>query len=396
MDIKKKNIKKKTIKAKKTIRSKINNNNKNSKNKLFIDSPKELEESYKNLIENQQYLDFLQKFFEKGYITECIKKNFDFLYQQKEFIYPYPNSNIQFSTYIKNSLKYKDYGELAKLQAIFTKYISFDFSFKVISYISKNKNKGLKDTDVIDFILSSINNKTNQIFKNPNQCSSLVFMNQQISKQIVNHLKSLNNQNNLNKIFEKIKYIDIGCEYLDFSYNITKFSKIPIQNMYGLYYTNKNKLFTVNNKYNNILLKNFKKLTNISKLPFDDNYFDFVFIHSFIQKIYDINTLLKEIKRILKPNGFIFLISIMGIDKNDNILCDIINTLYYVFVKKINIKDYIKNPVYMRYFNYVQWDFIMKNNDFSYIKQQTLYSKSKESIISNNNMTFAIYQVKKD
>lgn len=388
----------KKISIKKPKKITIKNKNINNKNNnIFINSSEELKESYKKTVDNNNYYDFLEEFLKKGYITKCVKENINFWFKEKEHIYPYPNSNIQFVTYVKNSLNNKDYGDLAKLQAILTKYISFDFSFKVISYITKNKNKNIKDVDIINFILDTnkINNiKSNIVKLNPKQCKIIDFMTEQLTRQIKGQLEDINKNNQVN--IKNIKFCDIGCEHLDFSHKIFKILDISNNNFYGLY-DSKYKLFSNNNFIKkNIDLNNFIKINNISKLPFEDNYFDFLFAHSFLQKVNDFDLLVSELNRILKPNGFILLISIMTLDRNDNLLCDIINTLNNVIIKKINIEDYIKNPEYMRYFNYVQWDFVMKKHNFKYVKQNILYGQSKESITQNNGMNFAIYQVKKN
>ncbi len=394
MKIKKKEQKKKIIKIQST--KNINNNIKNNQlNSIFINSPEKLKDSYNIIIENDDYLKYVNNYEKNGGITKCVKENLNFYFKEKQYIYPYPNSNIQFVTYINNSLKHKDYGDLAKLQAILTKYISFNFSFKVISYITKNKNKNIKDSDILKYILYANNSlKILNIFKpNPKQCDSFNFMSEIIIKHILPQIQIIFKKNktdpNIDINMNEIKFIDIGCDFLNFSYDIYKKLNISKNNFYGLYST-KNKLFK--NLNNNIELNNFKKIVNVSKLPFEDNFFDFVFIHSFLQKIFDIESFLKELKRIIKPNGFILMFCVMGLDKNDSLLCDISNTLNNVFIKNKNIEEYIKNPEYMRYFNYIQWDFIMKKFNFKYAKQSILYSKSKESITLNNSLNYSIYK----
>lgn len=385
---KKKNISSKKLDKKKKIKISISN----MKNQpIIINSDKELLNSYLSLIENEGYIKFLNEHHQKGYLTDCARHNHNFIISEKDYKYPYPNSNIQFITYIKNALKYKYFGDLAKFQSILTKYISFDLSFKVMSYITKNQNKNLKDTEIIEFILSSNQDllKKNEIKRNIESCDPDLFMIESIVKHIINSLSSVNPKYE-NKNYEELKFLDLGCEYLNYSEKIKKMLKLSNEQYYGLHLSN----IKIPNK-NNIKSENFKLLTNVHKLPFNDNSFDFIYIHTFSQRINDLIGLLNELNRIIKPNGFLFIISTMAIDKNDCILSDIVNTLKNIFINKINIHEYIKNPEYMRYLNYIQTDYVMKKAGFKYNSFGLLRSKMKESITQNNNQSYAIYKVEK-
>lgn len=388
--LKKKRSTSNTTKKKNSIKRKISISNLKNQS-IFIENDKQLLNSYQSLIDNKGYTNYLNEDYQKGYMIKCIKHNLNYYFNQKEYKYPYPNSNKQFLTYVKNCLEHKVFGDLAKLQAVLTQYISFDFSFKVISYITKNINNDLKDTDILDLIKSNTENiskmKVNQIKKFSHSCDSLTYIMENISNNIIKTLTTINPEYK-NKNFQEVKFLDLGCEYMDFSIEIKKILNISKNHYYGIHLPK----ISIPNQ-NQIVPENFKNLSNIHKLPFDDNTFDFIFIHTFIQKVFDLPSLLNELKRILKPNGFIFMITIMGLEKNDNLLSDIINTLKNIFVKKKNIYEYIKNPEYMRYFNYKQWDYVMKKFDFKYNNFGYLKSGFRESITQNNYTTYAIYQV---
>jgi ubiquinone/menaquinone biosynthesis C-methylase UbiE len=51
------------------------------------------------------------------------------------------------------------------------------------------------------------------------------------------------------------------------------------------------------------------KVANVNHLPFEDNYFDVVFALSTLEHISDIDIAIREIKRVLKPNGSIIVSS---------------------------------------------------------------------------------------
>jgi len=375
-----------------TKRKKISISNMKNRS-IIIKNSTELINSYKTLVDNKEYTDFLNEYYQMGFLTKCSKHDLNFYFGEKEYIYPYPNSNQQFITYVRNALNYKNFGDLARLQAVLTKYVSFEFSFKVISYITKNQNKDLKDTDIIDYIQSTefqyiYNNKIKQ---NKNACDPTLYMKQHTTKNIKKYVqKLLLNPNYKNNNYQDLKFLDFGCEYLEFSFEIKKVLNLSSDQFYGLHLED-----VMIPPEQNINSKNFKTLNNVHKLPFEDNSFDFIFIHSFLQKILDLPSLLKELKRILKPNGFIYTIWIMTFDKNNNILCDIINTLKNVFINKKNINEYIKNPEFMRYFNYIEWDYILNKSNFKFIVTNYLKSTTKESITQNNGATYNVYQVEK-
>lgn len=104
---------------------------------------------------------------------------------------------------------------------------------------------------------------------------------------MINIIKKINPINN--------NILDIGC------YDGTLLSKIP----------KKNNLFGIeaSDKGYRLCLKNKIKVTNFffndNKLPYKSNFFDIVIAGEIIEHIYDTDKFLNEIKRILKPNGYL-------------------------------------------------------------------------------------------
>ena len=94
---------------------------------------------------------------------------------------------------------------------------------------------------------------------------------------------------------EHIKALDIGC----YDGTITKLIKDKIVNcdMYGIDYSNNTEKLV---KEKGI---NFKKVDLNKGIDFPDNTFDIIFAGEIIEHIYDTDLFIREVKRVLKPNG---------------------------------------------------------------------------------------------
>ncbi len=390
--------KKITIKNQKSEESEKNSKNlqkkiviKKNKNNLFFENSKELKESYLELIKKEEYYNFLQYMIDNELLSKCMEKEFRYYYESRAFIYPYPDSNIQFITYIKNSKNEKNYSDFAKLQLLLNNFVSFDFTFKIISYIMKNYNNNniLKDSDIINYILNE-NSKKENIHKNF-QCKSSDFIVENLSRSFKKYLKKLDPPINI----QDTKILDLGCINLKRFINISKYLNINKKNIYGSFvdsnylYDNKY-IINIHKNKNNINLDNFKKINSNLKLDFPDNSFDVIYCEFFLQRIINLNDMLREIKRILKPNGYIMIISTMCIDVNDRLLSDIWNTLRYTLEYKDT--NYLKKPLYERYYDYTEWDYILSKHNLVYITENLIYNEVKKKTSSINYTNYAIYQ----
>jgi SAM-dependent methyltransferase len=79
---------------------------------------------------------------------------------------------------------------------------------------------------------------------------------------------------------------------------------------------------------------------------------------------------IKEIYRILKPNGYLLLIEHSVYDDWDRLFINIQHLLYTVFYDKR--KNYIENPDYIYCYNMYEWNYIMYKNNLIKIEEDIL------------------------
>ena len=93
--------------------------------------------------------------------------------------------------------------------------------------------------------------------------------------------------------------LDIGCGN---AMHMWLFEKLG----YEVYGIDKSFMFTELNPYKQIIKKcDLEK----DRIPFEDNYFDFIFSKSVIEHIYNTENFMKEAYRVLKPNGKIVIMT---------------------------------------------------------------------------------------
>jgi len=129
------------------------------------------------------------------------------------------------------------------------------------------------------------------------------------------------------KKYKKKIILDYGCNDCFFSTKLSKKFKY-----FGV--DNNRELLKKNTK---IFSKNFIFIKN-NKLPFSKNYFDCVILSHVVAHIYKLEKLFKEIKRILKNNGIVIIISPNKIYK-----------FYYFFINLFN--NYFPDETISRYYS---------------------------------------------
>lgn len=102
---------------------------------------------------------------------------------------------------------------------------------------------------------------------------------------------------------------------------------------------------------------NFKYIEeNPYRVPYPDNYFDCITCILALHHIKDIQTTLKELKRILKKGGLIIIIEHDIWTDYDNIIIELQHKIYrHVYNEK--------HSYYGKYYNFYEWDLIMNTID---------------------------------
>lgn len=284
-----------------------------------------------------------------NYLTECQKKN---LINKKKDRYKYyinQESNKQIKTLynnIKNNLI-----NLYRLESVINQFVnSVPITKNIMDFIKKNN---VQDMDVINMIKKNINKPV----KNKDYCSGWTYAIQ----NLILKYKSINENTN------NFKYLDIGCGSGHKTLMFGKYLELNNNNIYGTDIENWGPYDQVNNKHP----FNFKFIKQNNILDFDDNTFDFITCILSLHHIKNLDVTLKEIYRILKSNGILLIIEHDNYDSNDDMIIDILH-LFHAYFNDKNY-NYIKEPLYGKYLNFVEWDYLMMQNNFIYVKGNILH-----------------------
>jgi ubiquinone/menaquinone biosynthesis C-methylase UbiE len=163
----------------------------------------------------------------------------------------------------------------------------------------------------------------------------------------------------LNNINSDYMYLDFGCGNGIKTEQFASMFEIDIKNTYGVDienwgpYTSKRKF-----KFK------FKPLGENNKIHYKDNTFDLVSCFVCLHHIPNLIETLKEIKRVLKPNGHLLILDHNAFIDLDVIILDIQHNLYTHIYNEKNKK------IYNRFFNIIEWDYILSKLQFKFITSQ--------------------------
>jgi len=271
-----------------------------------------------------------------------------YLHVDEDEFYVNQQSNIQIITYINQCLKKNNIYMLTRLYLLFNNFVGYNFTNRLINGI---KEKKYNDTQIYKYILKHpeehFKNK-----KNPKLCSQYSYTFEELALKI-NLLDPTN-----------CKYLDFGCGEC---YKTSLFGnklKIPNKNIYGTDIKFWGP-YTTTNRNDKI---NFKFIED-NKIMYNDDYFDVISCILVLHHIQDDeqNKILKEIKRVLKPNGLLIIIEHNIINDYDHIIVDIEHSMY----------EHINNESlhsYSKYFNKMQLNYLFLQHDFKLIDESPIYN----------------------
>ena len=312
-------------------------------------------------INKKEYFNFIDN---KIFFTSCQKKYLKYLkslIEKKDKIYVNIESNKQAYTFIYNAYKEDNFVKISKIILLLKKFISYDNSIKLINLIRQNK---MLDTQIIELIKKKNSNKSSNREKYNVYpiCSSWKY----IFENIALNSSRLFQKNNMD--IKNIKYLDIGCG--------NGYKTIQFTNLLGLKKENINgtdiKHWGPYNQEQTSYDFNFKFILEDGKLDYSNNSFDFITCFLMLHHVNDLQRLIMEIKRVLKPNGILLIIEHDAHVDYDKLMLDILHTFYGFLVDKD--EKTITNPSYSQYFNWCEWDFIFDKNKFSFIQANYIYT----------------------
>lgn len=310
--------------------------------------------NYDKYINNNNNLTICQQQIFKQY-----KKNLNTFYVSRK-------SNLQIKTLFLNIYKNNAINKLTKITLLFYTFFSNEFTDELIMFI---KNNEVTDEELINLIINkSKNNK--KLFeperKRNNICNEWTY----IIQNLIKTFKKINNSSS-------ITYLDVGCGSGNKTLKIALELNLDKNNIYGADITNWG-------PYNQKKYDHKFNFINIidDKIDCNTNKFDFISCILMLHHVKNLNKLLTEIKRILKPNGILLIIEHNNYDDYDNLTLDILHMLYGYLYDKNN--RYLANPDYANYYNWLEWDYIMDKYNFTYIKSNLLFTELSNEIRYDN------------
>lgn len=145
------------------------------------------------------------------------------------------------------------------------------------------------------------------------------------------------NQKNILELTEKspeVKFLDLGCD--DGTWTIKVAQKIGASQVFGL--------DLVDEQLNKASQKGIiVQKGNLNKtLPYEDNFFDLVHANQVIEHLFDVDSFISEIYRILKPDGYA-LISTENLSAWHNLFALFLG--FQAFSQHISARYHIGNPL---------------------------------------------------
>ena len=315
------------------------------------------------MISEKEYFDFINKKKDRQE-NSCKYDTFEKLFKTYNNDYSKTISNNQFQTIVNDITKSKHIYYMSNLMTLFCNFLTFDDAFELIEELKSGK-KTMSDIDVIKFMEGhrKKNFRKNTLFSpDSKSCNPELYGLQNVTNSLKKFIKKNRNP----------KYLDIGCGDGRKTVSISELLKIPNGNVYG---TDIN--FWGPYKKNRNLPFEFKFILDDGKLDFPNNSFDIISCVLTLHHIENLPNILSEIKRVLKPNGFLLLIEHDNYTHFDAMIIEMQHTLFAFFYD--NNKDYIKNPLYSKYYNRMEWEFILFKNGFKILECETYFNNISET-----------------
>ena len=323
------------------------------------------------IIDKNDYFKYIDS---SNTITTCQKKMLKYYFNDLNTNYVDRKSNVQIRTLLNNCFKYNMVTKIAKIKNLFYTFFDKEFTDELFRKISKDK---LNDIDFINWVLKNNhkhkNKNPSEKFKIKSICNNWTY----IIEYVVLNLKKINQEKNLNINFEKIKYIDIGCGSGNKTNKFAQELRLDYKNVYGADIST----WGPYNQKEYLHKFNFVQISN-DKIDLDSNSVDFITCILMLHHVKNLEFLLKEIKRILKPGGILLLIEHNNYDDNDNLILDTLHMLYGYLYDKNN--RYLSEPDYAMYYNSFVWNYVMDKNGFTILNSNPLFTELSNDIRYDN------------
>ena len=318
-------------------------------------------QTHKDLISEKEYIEYINKKKDRNE-NNCKYDVLEKLFKNYNHVYPKTDSNTQIQTLVHDIMKSKNIYYLSNITTLICNFIPFENSLELIEELKSSKK--MSDLDVIKYIEShrKKNFKKDTTFSPEIKCNPELYGLQNLTNNIKKYIKKIKNPNYLDLCCGDGRKTLLVSKMLNFKDNNVHGTDIKIWGPY---------------KKNRALPFNFKFILDNGNLDYPDNSFDIMTCILSLHHIENLTHILTEIKRVLKPNGIFILIEHDNYTYFDAMIIEIQHTLFAFFYD--NNKDYIKNPLYSRYFNNMEWEFIMDKDGFKLLDSGTYINNISDS-----------------
>lgn len=304
-------------------------------------------------------------------ITTCQKKMLKYYFENLNDFYVDRKSNLQIKTLLVNCYDNNLVTKIAKIKNLFYTFFDREFTEELFQKILK---ENLNDKDFINIVLQNNKKKSSgEKFKIKYICNNWTY----IIELIILNFKKICVNRNLKFNYNNFKYLDIGCGSGNKTNKFAHELNLNYKNVYGADISNWGPYNQI--KYNHKFV--FVQISN-DKIDLDDNSIDFASCILMLHHVKNLDLILKEIKRILKPNGILLLVEHNNYDDYDNLILDILHMLYGYLYDKNN--RYLINPDYAAYYNTFIWNYILYKNGFDIICTNPLFTELSNDIRYDN------------
>ena len=316
------------------------------------------------IIDNTKYFLFIN---ENNNLTNCQKKMLIDYKNNLNKIYLDRKSDKQIQTLLLYCYQNNLVTKIAKIKTLFYAFFDKEFTEQLINKILSEKTPDIK---IINYILEIKKNKN--ILperKYSGICDSWTYILELMGKIFNKFTDSNTNQN--------IKYLDLGCGSGNKTIKFSSILGLNISNVFGADISNwgpyNQKKYT--HKFNFIQIDS-------DHINTTTNSVDLCSCILMLHHVKNLDNLLLDIKRVLKPGGILMVIEHNNYDDLDNLTLDVLHMLYGYLYDKNN--RYLANPDYAQYHNWVEWNYILSTHNFQILESNSLFTELTNEIRYDN------------
>ena len=260
------------------------------------------------------------------------------------------------------------------------------YYFSLISLFNHYFNEKLTIQD-IQYIIK--NNKTDyDIYMAIRNWNKKHTSNKKYYKRKIHRTEHFNNiiKHTILTNYKITNYLDVGCGSGQNTYLIGKYLKLDQEDVYC---ADIDDWFNIGDKRMKYI-KNFDIIKN-DRLPYPDNKFSFISCLMVLHHVQNLEKMIKEIYRVLKPGGYLFIIDHSAMSDFDKLIIDIQHSIFEIVYNNSKTKEKYYNEYYAEYYDRYQWHYIMHLHKFKLVKSG-FKSESIRFEISPVRHFYAVYQ----